>query len=165
MPLHLAECHVDHMFLLRISLLMCVRERGADRSGMRAREKDVVLIRACLRSALRDGSTWCLTMSSSWLRRYSTRVARVMCHVPCVVLALGACAASRGRRQRERVLCGACAACEQDPRGNVQAFVILGAFLFCALLFFLMCPQSVLEVEFVKQVSAPPSLHCPPHPL
>jgi len=32
-----------------------------------------------------------------------------------------------------------------------SAFVILGAFLFCALLFFLMCPQSVLEVEFVKQ--------------
>ena len=41
---------------------------------------------------------------------------------------------------------------------GVQACVIFGAFLFCALLFFLMCPQSVLEVEFVKQVSASPSL-------
>lgn len=36
--------------------------------------------------------------------------------------------------------------------GRLQALVIFGTFLFCALLFFLMCPQSVLEVEFVKQV-------------
>jgi hypothetical protein len=41
---------------------------------------------------------------------------------------------------------------------GVQACVIFGAFLFCALLFFLMCPQCVLEVEFVKQVSSSPSL-------
>ena len=32
-----------------------------------------------------------------------------------------------------------------------SVLVIFGAFLFVALLFFLMCPQSVLEVEFVKQ--------------
>ena len=35
-----------------------------------------------------------------------------------------------------------------------SAFVIFGTFLFMALLFFLMCPQSVLTVEMVKQVSA-----------
>lgn len=34
-----------------------------------------------------------------------------------------------------------------------SAFVIFGTFLFMALLFFLMCPQSVLTVEMVKQVS------------
>lgn len=32
-----------------------------------------------------------------------------------------------------------------------SVLVLFGTFLFLALLFFLMCPQSVLEIEFVKQ--------------
>lgn len=36
----------------------------------------------------------------------------------------------------------------------LQVFVLFGTFLFLALLFFLMCPQSVLTVEMVKQVGS-----------
>jgi len=39
-----------------------------------------------------------------------------------------------------------------------QVFVLFGTFLFLALLFFLMCPQSVLTVEMVKQVAIFPSM-------
>ena len=49
----------------------------------------------------------------------------------------------------------ACFAAHRVHSLCAQVFVLFGTFLFLALLFFLMCPQSVLTVEMVKQVLAP----------